>query len=130
MAGALLAAASAQAQECRPVRLSRERPAERARAEAERAWREALQAEVVDSVRQAGLGEPFGLVIVEIRDRGTGKAEAQTFTPPVQGEFIRALLAAARSTWPRGRGATTRFTCGWTPAPRPRRMPWSAGRGC
>ncbi len=107
MAGALLAAAQLEAQECRAPRPSRDR-AERARAEAERTWREALQAEVADSVRGAGLGEPFGLVIVEIRDRGTGKAEAQTFTPPIQGEFIRALLrrrAEHVATWPGRDGA-------------------------
>lgn len=121
IAGALLFASSVKAQRCEPVRASRERPAERARAEAERAWREALQAEVIDSVRQAGFGEPAGLVVVDVRDRRTGEAEAQTFTPPVQGEFVRALLRARAehlATWPGREGAFhLRLDPGPPPAP-------------
>ncbi|HYW14232.1 MAG TPA: hypothetical protein VE871_19860, partial [Longimicrobium sp.] len=107
MAVALLVAASAEAQWCEPVRPSR-RPAERARAEAERAWREALQAEVIDSLRAAGYAEPAGLVVVDVRDRRTGQAEVQTFSAPVQGETVRALLRrrdAHLATWP-GREST------------------------
>ncbi|HST60528.1 MAG TPA: hypothetical protein VLK84_17645 [Longimicrobium sp.] len=108
MAGALLAAAPAEAQRCIPVRASRERPAERARTEAAKAWREALQAEVIDSLRAAGYAEPEGLVVVDVRDRRTGEAEVQTFSAPVQGEAVRALLRrreAHLATWP-GREST------------------------
>ncbi len=108
MAGALLAAASAQAQKCDPVRPPRERPAERARTEAARVWRDALQAEVIDSLRAAGHAQPEGLVVVDVRDRRTGESEVQTFSAPVQGETVRALLRrreAHLATWP-GREST------------------------
>jgi TonB family protein len=119
LAAALLAAPAA-AQRC-PDATSRERPAERARSEAARRFADSLQVDVVAALRQAGLAEPAGLVVVDVRDRRTGEAEVHTFTEPIVGEAVRAELsarAAQLATYP-GRESTfhLRLDPGPTPAP-------------
>lgn len=115
---AALVAAPAAAQRCYTEGSSRERPAERARTEAARQFTDSLRMEVVDALRQAGVTEPAGLVVVDVRDRRTGEAEVHTFTDPVIGEAVRSELvhrAARVAAWP-GRESTFHLRLDPSPA--------------
>lgn len=96
----LLAAAPSAAQRCDPGRTD-DRDA--ARSEAERRFRDSLQAEVIADLRAAGHAEPRGLVVVDVRDRRTGRAEVHARTTPEVEAAVRGIVGArgARlAAWP------------------------------
>lgn len=103
-AAALLAAVPSAAQPCPGERGDRPRPAESARAAAQRQFTDSLRAGVIEGLRQAGHAEPRGLVVVDVRNRRTGQAEvhAVATTPEVEAA-VRSLLAARAAqvaAWP------------------------------
>jgi len=128
-AAAVLSAAPAAAQNCRTVRYDPEAPARTSRRHAEDSTRLALRDEVRDTLAarfraaalEAGVAEPAGLVVVEIRDRRRGTAEVTPHASNVSYAVLRGVVDAHAeliARWPERDGVfNLRLDRPYRPAP-------------
>lgn len=104
---ATLAAAPLAAQQaglpsyCRPDTITR--PDIVARRALQKAIADSLRTEIVAAARGAGVAEPAGLVVIQIRDRRRGRAQATALRANVADPVVEAAVAARAALlarWP------------------------------